>query len=154
VSSAPPTVGRVAPNFTLLTDAGTPLTLKDLRGQRVVLYFYPKDNTTGCTQEACEFRDLFPRFQSSGVHVIGVSPDSVKKHQNFKKKFDLPFTLLADTEHAVAERYGIWVQKMLYGHKYMAVERTTYVLDAKGVIRHIFPKVEIDGHAEAVAAVL
>lgn len=153
-STALPTVGRIAPDFTVMTDAGATVSLSDFRGKTVVLYFYPKDNTTGCSQEACEFRDLMPKFKGLKATVLGISPDSAKKHQNFKKKFDLPFTLLVDADAVVAKRYGLWVQKMLYGHKYMAVERTTYIIDGDGVICMVFSKVNIDGHAADVAQAL
>ncbi len=146
-----PAVGTLAPDFTLLTDAGEPLTLSALRGRPVVLFFYPKDDTAGCTTEACEFRDLFPRFDASRATVLGVSPDPVRSHVKFRAKYQLPFTLLADVEHAVAESYGLWREKSMYGRKYMGVERTTFVLDADGRIAHRFDKVKPAGHAEAVA---
>jgi len=143
-----------APDFTLQTDTGEELTLSSLKGQTVVLYFYPKDDTSGCTKEACDFRDLFPRFKRGKAVILGISPDSVKSHARFRKKYDLPFTLLADEGHAVAEQYGLWVQKTFYGRKYMGVERTTYIIGPDGNIKMIFPKVNPDGHAEAVAAAL
>jgi peroxiredoxin Q/BCP len=149
-----PNVTDLAPDFTLATDAGEPLTLSALRGRPVVLYFYPKDDTSGCTTEACEFRDLFPRFDAAGAAVLGVSPDPVRSHAKFKAKYALPFTLLADTEHAVAEAYGVWVQKSMYGRTYMGVERTTFVLDAAGRVARVFARVKPAGHAEAVAAAL
>jgi peroxiredoxin Q/BCP len=149
-----PPVGALAPDFTLLTDRGEPLTLSALRGRVVVLYFYPKDDTTTCTVEACEFRDHLPRFDEAGAVVLGVSPDSVKSHVKFRAKYDLPFTLLADTEHAVAEAYGVWREKSMYGRKYMGVERTTFVVDAGGRVAGLFEKVKSRGHAEAVAAVV
>ena len=144
--------GVMAPDFTLPTDTGEPLTLSSLRGRAVVLYFYPKDNTPGCTEQACGFRDTFPKFTKGKAVVLGVSTDSVKKHANFRKKYALPFTLLADTEHDVAEAYGVWVPKILFGHKYMGITRTTFVIDAKGKIRRVFEDVEIAGHADAVLA--
>mgnify|MGYP002783543508 FL=1 len=150
----PPVVGRPAPDFTLLTDTGDALSLASLKGRTVVLYFYPKDDTSGCTTEACEFRDLFPRFTNTNAVILGVSPDDVKSHQKFKSKYELPFTLLADTEHAVAEAYDVWKEKSMYGRKYMGVERTTFVIDGAGVLRHVFEKVKPAGHAEAVAAVV
>lgn len=149
-----PTVGKPAPAFTLDTDSGEPLSLQDLKGKAVVLYFYPKDDTSGCTTEACEFRDLLPRFTKGNAVILGVSPDSVKSHQKFKTKYELTFPLLADVEHAVAEQYGVWKEKSMYGKKYMGVERTTFVIDGKGVLRHIFEKVKPAGHADEVAAVL
>lgn|ERR1039457_1753281 len=150
----PPTVGKCAPSFTLASDTGEPLRLSALRGQTVVLYFYPKDDTTGCTREACEFRDRFPRFKRGKAVVLGISPDSVKSHQKFKKKYDLPFTLLADVEHKVADKYGLWVEKTFYGRKYMGVARTTYVIGPDGKIRTIFQKVNPEGHAAEVEAAL
>lgn len=149
-----PKVDRLAPDFTLKTDTGEDLKLSGLKGQTVVLYFYPKDDTSGCTKEACDFRDLFPKFKRGKAVILGISPDSVKSHVKFKKKYDLPFTLLADDGHMVAEQYGLWVQKTFYGRKYMGVERTTYIIGPDGKIQLIFPKVNPDGHAEAVAAAL
>lgn len=149
-----PTIGKPAPAFTLDTDAGEPLALKDLKGKPVVLYFYPKDDTSGCTTEACEFRDAFPRFTSSRAVILGVSPDSVKSHQQFKAKYDLPFTLLADPEHVVAEQFGVWKEKSMYGRKYMGVERTTFLIDAAGKIARVFEKVKPAGHAAEVEAAL
>ncbi len=149
-----PEIGKAAPAFTLDTDAGERLALRDLKGRPVVLYFYPKDDTSGCTTEACGFRDAFPRFKKSKAVILGVSPDSVKSHQKFKAKYDLPFTLLADPEHEVAEKYGVWKQKSMYGRTYMGIERTTFVLDPSGRIAKIFHKVKPAGHAEEVAAAL
>jgi peroxiredoxin Q/BCP len=149
-----PKVGSVAPDFTLAADDGSEVQLKALRGQPVVLYFYPKDNTPGCTTEACEFRDLFPRFRKGKAVVLGVSPDSVRKHQNFRKKFELPFTLLADTDHAVAERYGVWGEKTFWGRKYMGVLRTTFLIDAEGRIARVWEDVSVEGHADEVARAL
>jgi peroxiredoxin Q/BCP len=147
-------LNSAAPDFTLESDSSEPITLSSLRGKVVVLYFYPKDDTTGCTKEACAFRDLFPRFKRSEAVIIGVSPDSVSKHKKFKVKYSLPFTLLADVDHKVAEKYGIWVEKTFYGRKYMGVERTTYIIGPDGKIKTIFSKVNPDGHAEAVHAAL
>jgi peroxiredoxin Q/BCP len=149
-----PALGTPAPDFTVLTDSGDALTLSSLKGHPVVLYFYPKDDTSGCTTEACEFRDLFPRFDGSKAVILGVSPDSVKSHVKFKTKFELPFTLLADTEKEVATAYGVWKEKSMYGKKYMGVERTTFLIDAKGRIAHIFEKVKPAGHAAAVMAAI
>jgi peroxiredoxin Q/BCP len=145
---------KTAPDFTLLSDSGESTSLSDFKGQTVVLYFYPKDDTTGCTQEACEFRDLFPRFRKSKAVILGVAPDSPRKHANFKKKYSLPFTLLSDKDHKVAERYGIWVEKLFWGRKYMGVERTTYIIGPDGKIRKIFAKVNPDGHAAEVERAL
>ena len=147
-------VGSAAPDFTLLTDAGEPLRLRALRGGPVVLYFYPADDTETCTKEACAFRDLFPRFDASGATVLGVSPDDVRSHAKFKAKYGLPFTLLADTEHAVAERYGVWRQKTTFGRTYMGVVRTTFVVDAAGRVRHVFDVKRVAGHAADVAAAI
>lgn len=149
-----PKVGAFAPTFVLPADDGSLVDLKALRGKAVVLYFYPKDDTTGCTQEACEFRDLIPRFKRGKAIVLGVSPDSVRKHQNFKKKHKLNFPLLADIDHAVAERYGLWVEKLFWGQRYMAVERTTYIIGPDGRVRVVFEMVNPDGHAEIVARAL
>lgn len=143
-------VGKSAPAFSLDTDAGETLSLKDLKGRPVVLYFYPKDDTPGCTVEACEFRDAFPRFKGSKAVILGISPDSVKSHQKFKEKFGLPFTLLADEDHAVAEKYGVWQKKSMYGRTYMGIARTTFVIDKDGKVAKIFEKVKPKGHAEAV----
>ena len=148
------TIGEKAPDFDLETDSGDRLSLGELKGKVVILYFYPKDDTTGCTMEACEFRDLFPRFTRSKAVILGISPDSARKHRNFKKKYDLPFTLLADKDHAVAERYGLWVEKLFWGRKYMGVERTTYIIGPDGRIRKIFAKVNPEGHAAEVEAAL
>lgn len=151
---ARPTVGDVAPDFTVLTDAGKPLTLSSLRGKAVVLYFYPKDDTSGCTTQACEFRDTFPRFKRGKAVILGVSPDSVKSHVKFKTKFALPFTLLADTEKTIVQGYDVWKEKSMYGRKYMGVERTTFLIDSTGVVRHVFEKVKPEGHADEVMAAL
>ncbi len=149
-----PEPNRVAPDFSLPADDSTTLHLKALRGQPVVLYFYPKDDTTGCTTEACEFRDLFPRFKKSKAIILGVSPDSIKSHLKFKVKYDLPFTLLADEGHAVCELYGVWKEKSMYGRKYMGVERSTFLIDAKGKVAKAWIKLSPKGHAEEVAAAI
>jgi len=143
--------GQAAPDFSATADDGSTVTLQSLRGRPVVLYFYPKDDTPGCTTEACELRDAFPRFASGNAVILGVSPDDVKSHVKFKKKFELPFTLLADTDHAVAESYGVWKEKSMYGKKYMGNERTTFVIDGKGRIAKVFEKVKPAGHAAEVA---
>ena len=147
-------LNRPAPDFTLLSDTSEEVTLSALKGKTVVLYFYPKDDTPGCTTEACEFRDLFPRFTKSKAVVLGISPDSPRKHANFKKKYGLPFTLLSDKDHKVAERYGLWVEKTFWGRKYMGVERTTYVIGPSGRIEKIFAKVNPEGHAAEVEEAL
>ncbi len=146
--------GSLAPDFTLPTDTGDDLTLSSLRGQPVVLYFYPKDDTSGCTTQACEFRDMFPRFDTSNAVILGVSPDPVKSHQKFKAKYELPFTLIADTEKVACQAYDVWKEKSMYGRKYMGVERTTFIIDASGHIAHIFEKVKPAGHAEKVMEIV
>ena len=146
-----PTVGKPAPPFTLSTDTGDAVSLEDFKGKTVVLYFYPKDDTSSCTVEACEFRDATPNFKKGKAVILGVSPDTVKSHQKFKVKYDLNFTLLADIDHAVAERYGVWQEKSLYGRKYMGIERTTFLIDGNGVLRKVFEKVKSAGHADEVA---
>jgi len=147
-----PNAGDPAPDFTLPTDTGAPLTLSALRGRPVVLYFYPTDDTETCTKEACAFRDLFPRFDASGATVLGVSPNGVTSHAKFRKKYALPFTLLADTEHAVAEAYGVWGEKSMFGRRYMGVLRTTFVIDADGRVARVFERVRVANHAAEVAA--
>jgi len=149
-----PTIGTAAPAFTLDTDTGATVSLEDFTGQNVVLYFYPKDDTPGCTTEACEFRDSMPRFTKDTTVILGISPDSVASHAKFKAKYELPFTLLADTEKVVAEAYGVWKEKSMYGRKYMGVERTTFLIDGKGVLRKVFDKVKPAGHAEEVATAI
>lgn len=143
-----------APDFTLLSESGEPVTLSSFRGRPVVLYFYPKDDTPSCTTEACEFRDAFPTFGTLDAVVLGVSPDSVKSHAKFRAKFELPFPLLADTEKAVSQAYGVWTEKSMYGRKYMGVERTTFVIDSAGDIVNVFEKVKSTGHAAAVLQAL
>jgi len=128
--------------------------LSQLKGQRVVLYFYPKADTPGCTIEACEFRDAFPRFKSSKAVILGISPDSVASHQKFKAKYELPFTLLADPDHEVADKYGVWRKKSMYGRSYMGIARTTFVIDKDGKVAKIFEKVKPKGHAEEVEQAL
>ena len=142
--------GNKAPQFTLPDDEGNKVALKDFIGSRVVLYFYPKDNTSGCTKEACEFRDAFPEFEKLNAVVLGVSPDSVESHRKFKEKHNLPFKLLSDTEKKVLEKYGVWQEKSMYGRKYMGVVRTTVLIDEKGKVTKIFPKVKVKGHVEEV----
>jgi thioredoxin-dependent peroxiredoxin len=143
-------IGDKAPDFTLPTDGAGTMRLSDLKGQNVVLYFYPKDDTSGCTAEACQFRDLFPKFGRTDTTVIGISRDSIASHDKFKKKYKLPFTLASDEQGKVTERYGVWVQKSMYGRKYMGVERSTFLIDGKGVIRGIWRKVKVPAHAEEV----
>ena len=148
------TEGKSAPAFTLDTDTGDRLSLKDLKGRPVVLYFYPKDDTPGCTVEACEFRDAFPRFKGTKAVILGISPDSGKSHQKFKEKFGLPFTLLADEDHKIAEKYGVWQKKSMYGRTYMGIARTTFVIDKDGKVAKVFEKVKPKGHAEEVEQAL
>jgi len=150
----PIAAGQLAPDFTLPTDTGEMLTLSSLRGQWVVLYAYPKDDTSGCTTEACEFRDLFPKFRKGKAVILGISPDSVKSHQKFKTKYELPFTLVADEEKVALQAYDIWKEKSMYGRKYMGVERTTFVIDPEGRIAKVFEKVKPAGHAEEVMAAI
>ncbi|WP_439643917.1 thioredoxin-dependent thiol peroxidase [Gemmatimonas sp.] len=150
----PIAAGQLAPDFTLPTDTGDTLTLSSLRGQWVVLYGYPKDDTSGCTTQACEFRDLFPRFDQKKAVILGISPDSVKSHVKFKTKYELPFTLVADEEKVALQAYDIWKEKSMYGKKYMGVERTTFVIDPTGQIVKVFEKVKPAGHAEEVMAVI
>jgi peroxiredoxin Q/BCP len=147
-------VGDRAPDFSATTDAGTTLSLSDFRGKKLVLYFYPKDDTSGCTKEACSFRDHHQVLLDHGAVVLGVSTDSVESHANFKQKHQLPFPLISDESHDVVEAYGVWQEKNLYGRTYMGTVRTTYVIDERGVITHIFPKVTVDGHVEEVLAAL
>jgi thioredoxin-dependent peroxiredoxin len=146
--------GRPAPDFTLPTDAGERLTLSDLRGGTVVLYFYPRDDTPGCTKQACSFRDAYADFEDRGVTILGVSPDTEAAHVRFKEKYGLPFTLLADPEHEVAELYGVWVEKNTYGKKSMGIKRSTFVIDADGNVAKAMPDVKPEGHADVVLAAL
>jgi len=145
-----PNVGDAAPDFTAQTDRGETLTLSSLKGKKVVLYFYPKDNTPGCTQEACDFRDHAPAFADKNTVVLGVSTDSVKSHQGFKSKFSLPFTLVADPDREIVQKYGVWREKKNYGKAYMGVVRSTFVIDEQGKIAKIYDNVRVKGHAEAV----
>jgi peroxiredoxin Q/BCP len=146
--------GDPAPDFALEADDGRTVTRESLAGKNVVLFFYPKDNTAGWTKEASDFRDAFPRFGELDAVVLGVSPDSIDSHRRFKKKYELPYLLLADEGHRLADAFGVWKEKTLYGRKYMGVERTTVIIDGKGRIARIFPKVQIDGHVQAVEAAL
>ncbi|HCP01218.1 MAG TPA: thioredoxin-dependent thiol peroxidase [Rhodospirillaceae bacterium] len=142
--------GDKAPAFSMPTDSDRKIDLKDLKGRAVVLYFYPKDSTPGCTKEACAFRDLLPDFHKMHAEVIGVSKDSVKRHDNFKAKYELPFTLASDEDGDVCERYGVWVEKSMYGRQFMGIERATFLIDAKGIVRNVWRKVKVNGHAEDV----
>ena len=142
--------GSTAPAFKTKDANGEIVSLKDLRGQKVVLYFYPKDDTPGCTKEACSFRDAFSQFKKKGIAVLGVSPDSEASHQKFVTKYKLPFTLLADTDKSIAEAYGVWGEKKFMGRTYMGVRRTTFLIDEKGKIKKIFEKVKPEDHASEV----
>lgn len=153
-SAAAPGEGDQAPPFTLPADDGSTVELADLRGKRVILYFYPKDDTSGCTVEACEFRDALDGIEASGAIVLGVSPDPVASHRTFKKKYALNFPLLADEDHRVAEAYGVWKEKSMYGRKYWGVERTTFLIDEEGKIAKVWARVRPRGHAANVAAEL
>jgi peroxiredoxin Q/BCP len=143
-------IGDKAPDFTLPADGGGKVSLKDLKGKTVILYFYPKDDTSGCTAEACAFRDQLPDFSKTKATVLGVSRDSVASHEKFKKKYGLTFPLLSDEAGKVTEAYGAWVEKSMYGRKYMGIDRSTFLIDPKGVIRGIWRKVKVPGHAEEV----
>ena len=147
-------VGKAAPAFSLDSTEDKKISLKDFKGKKVVLYFYPKDDTPGCTAEACSFRDLTPDFKKAGAVILGVSPDDLPRHEKFKAKYMIPFPLLADPAHEVAEKYGVWKEKKNYGKTYMGIERTTFVIDADGKIAHIFPKVKVEGHIPKVLEVL
>jgi len=140
--------GEEAPDFTLLVDDGRKVSLKDYRGKKVVLYFYPKDGTPGCTREAIEFRDIAEEFEKEGAIILGVSKDSIKSHQKFKQKHELPFTLLSDPEGKVLDLYGVWKKKSLYGRTFMGRERTTFLIDEKGIVKKVYRKVKANGHAQ------
>ena len=144
--------GQTAPDFTLPRDGGGDVTLSALRGKPVVLYFYPKDDTPGCTKEACGFRNALSDFSAIDAEIIGVSRDTVAKHDKFKAKYELPFTLVADEEGTVCEAYGTWVEKSMYGRKYMGVERATFLIDGTGTLRQVWRKVKVPGHVEEVLA--
>ena len=143
-------IGDKAPDFTLPTDGDGSVSLGKLKGKKIVLYFYPKDDTSGCTAEACAFRDMFPRFKKMDAVVIGISRDSVASHDKFKKKYELPFMLASDDKGKVTEAYGVWVEKSMYGSKYMGIERATFLVDEKGKIEQIWHKVKVPGHADEV----
>ena len=142
--------GATAPAFKTTDANGETVSLKDLRGQKVVLYFYPKDVTPGCTKEACSFRDGFSKFKKRGITILGVSPDSEKSHQKFATKYKLPFILLADTGHLIADAYGVWGEKKFMGRTYMGIHRTTFLIDEKGKIKKVFAKVKPEDHADEV----
>lgn len=146
--------GTPAPDFTLTSDAGKPVSLAGLRGRPVVLYFYPADDTPGCTTQACGIRDAWAELERRGAVVLGVSPDDEGSHERFKAKYGLPFTLLADPDHSVAERYGVWVEKTSYGKKRMGVERSTFVVDEQGRVARVLRRVKPDTHADEVLSAL
>ena len=143
-------VGDNAPEFTIATDGGGSFSLSEMKGHNVIIYFYPKDDTPGCTKEACGFRDMLPDFSDSSAKIIGISKDTVAKHDKFKSKYELPFLLGADLEGIVCEAYGTWVEKSMYGRQYMGIERATFLVDKKSVIQGIWRKVKVKGHVEEV----
>ncbi|HXP97588.1 MAG TPA: thioredoxin-dependent thiol peroxidase [Telmatospirillum sp.] len=143
-------VGSNAPDFTLPTDGGGTLTLSSLKGRKVIVYFYPKDNTPGCTTEACDFQAALPDFSGANAAILGISKDDPKSHDKFKAKFDLGFTLVSDIDGKVCEDFGVWVEKINYGKKYMGIERSTFLIDENGVVRKIWRKVKVAGHAAQV----
>lgn len=145
-------IGDKAPDFTLPTDGGGTVKLSALKGKPVVVYFYPKDSTSGCTKEACGFNDALAMFGRLKAEIVGISRDSVASHDKFKSKYDLGFTLAADVEGKACAAYGTWVEKTLYGRKYMGIERATFLVDAKGVVRRVWRKVKVDGHIDDVLA--
>jgi len=149
-----PETGDKAPDFSSTKDGGGEISLNNFRGKPVILYFYPKDSTPGCTQEACDFRDALPALSKSGAAVIGVSKDSVRRHDNFKAKQALNFPLVADESGEICDAYGVWVEKKLYGRVYMGIERATFLIDSKGIIRQIWHKVKVKGHVAEVQAAL
>jgi len=146
--------GKKAPAFKLPGSNGKTIALSEFSGKTVVLYFYPKDDTPGCTKEACEFRDAVKKFSSKKAVVLGVSPDPMKAHEKFIARFGLPFVLLSDADHAVAEKYGVWVEKSMYGRKYMGIERSTFVIGPGGKVKAAFRKVKVDGHVDEVLSAL
>jgi thioredoxin-dependent peroxiredoxin len=150
----PISTGIDAPDFTLLDETGTPRSLADYRGKPVVLYFYPKDDTSGCTTEACSFRDDYSAYEGTGVVILGVSPDSPKSHAKFKQKYQLPFTLLADEDHQVSEAYGVWGRKKFMGREYDGVFRTTFLIDPQGKIAQVWENVKPANHSQEILAVL
>ena len=147
-------IGKMAPDFKLPGSYGEEVTLKQFRGQPIILYFYPNDDTPGCTTEACEFKKDYHYFKRGNAIILGVSPNGLESHQKFIRKFELPFELLADEDHVVAEKYGLWVEKQMFGKKFMGVQRATYLLDKEGRFAKIWPKVSPEGHAAEVLAAL
>jgi peroxiredoxin Q/BCP len=147
-------VGEKAPDFNLFSGDGTKVSLSDFRGKKVVLYFYPKDDTPGCTKEACSFRDEYRKVKQKGAVILGVSVDSVDSHKKFAEKYSLPFTLLSDEGKKTVKTYGVWKKKNLYGREFFGIERTTFIIDDRGYIKHIFPKVRVEGHTEEILSKL
>jgi peroxiredoxin Q/BCP len=147
-------VGDKAPDFATADQSGERVSLKDFRGKKVVLYFYPKDDTPGCTKEACSFRDGFSKFRRRKIEILGVSVDDEESHKKFAEKYDLPFRLLADAEKRIVKDYGVWGEKSLYGRKYIGTNRVTYVIDERGKIVAVWPKVKPDGHADEILAAI
>ena len=148
------TIGDKAPDFMIAADGGGTFSLSEMRGHNVIIYFYPKDDTPGCTKEACEFRDSLPDFSNSSSKIIGISKDTVAKHDKFKSKYELPFTLGADLAGDVCEVYGTWVEKSMYGRQYMGIERATFLVDTEGVLQGVWRKVKVKGHVEEVLGVV
>ncbi len=142
--------GDKAPDFTLIADTGEKISLKNFRGKKIILYFYPKDNTSGCTAEACDFRDNIKVFEKKNAVIIGISKDSIESHKKFKSKYKLPFLLLSDENIEVLKKYNVWKEKSLYGKKYMGIERTTFIINEEGIIEKIFSKVKVKGHIEEI----
>jgi peroxiredoxin Q/BCP len=142
--------GEAAPDFTLNDDEGVPVSLSDYAGRKFVLYFYPKDDTPGCTTEACEFRDEYAEFRTRGIAIVGVSADSPESHAKFKTKYNLRFTLLSDPDKKVLKAYGVWKEKNMYGKKYQGIERTTFIINQQGVVIKVFPRVKVKGHTAEI----
>jgi len=147
-------IGHKAPDFTLASGNGKTLSLKDFSGKKIILYFYPKDNTSGCTKEACSFETNLKAIKKKGAVLVGISADSVDSHVKFAEKYALSFPLLSDEKKDVIKSYGVWKEKSMYGRKYFGIERTTVVIDEQGIVQHIFNKVKVDGHTEEVLAIL
>ena len=147
-------MGKPAPDFSLTSDSGAEVKLSELRGKPVVLYFYPRDDTPGCTRQACGLRDAWPELERTGATVLGISPDSPRSHVKFREKYGLPFTLLSDEDHAVAEEYGVWVEKKFMGKRYMGIERSTFVVSSDGDVAKIMRRVKPTGHADQVLEAL
>lgn len=147
-------IGDKAPDFSLLSDSGKTISLKSLKGHKIILYFYPKDNTSGCTKEACDFKDSIKTFENKETVIIGISRDSIESHKSFKTKFNLPFTLLSDEAGQMVKDYGVWKEKSMYGKKYMGIERTTFLIDEKTKIKYIWNKVKVPGHVQDIISKL